>query len=192
MSKTITIILGHPAKASYCRALAEHYRQGAEAAGHQVHFLALSDMQFDPILHEGYSEEQPLEADLEQAQNAIKASDHLVIIHPLWMGMMPALLKGFFERVFTRGFAYDEKKGLFSGALLKGKTARVIVTMGMPGWFFRWFYCAHSTASLKRNILHFCGIRPVRVTYYGLIEAVCDEKRMKWLEAVRTLGARAH
>ncbi|MZR31489.1 NAD(P)H-dependent oxidoreductase [Sneathiella litorea] len=192
MSKTVTIILGHPAKASYCRAIAESYRDGAASAGHKVHFLPLSDMKFDPILHEGYHKEQILEPDLQHAQEAIIASDHIVIIYPLWIGMMPALLKGFFERTFQRGFAYKEAKNPFEVGLLKGRSARVIITMGMPGWFFRWFYCAHSAMALKRNLLHFCGIKPVRFTYLGMVEAASENERRKWLESIRKLGRKAY
>ena len=192
MNKIVTIILGHPAKSSYCRSLAESYRDGAISAGHEVHFLALSDMKFDPILHDGYHKEQILEPDLQQAQEAIKISDHIVIIYPLWIGMMPALLKGFFERTFQRGFAYEEAKNPFGVGLLKGKSARVIITMGMPGWFFRWFYCAHSAKALKRNLLHFCEIKPVRFTYLGMVEAVSENERKKWLEDVRKLGSKAN
>jgi NAD(P)H dehydrogenase (quinone) len=191
MTKEITIILGHPAQTSYCRALAEGYLEGAESAGHKVNFLALSEMTFDPILHEGYRHSQPLEPDLKSAQSAIELSDHIVIIYPLWIGMMPALLKGFFERTFQRGFAYKEARNPFDVGLLQGKSARVIITMGMPGWFYRLFYRSHSAKALKRNLLHFCGIKPVRFTYLGLVEAVSDEKRKHWLEKVRRLGSLA-
>ncbi len=191
MTSNITIILGHPATTSYCRALAENYQAGAEKAGHHVTLLALSDMTFDPILHDGYHGDQTLEPDLQRAQEVINAANHIVIIYPLWMGMMPALLKGFFERCFTRGFAYDESKSPLSGRLLKGKSAHIIVTMGMPAWFFRWFYGAHSTKSLIRNLLHFCGIKPVRTTYFGMVEAVSDAKRKEWLSKIEALGRQA-
>ena len=67
--------------------------------------------------------------------------------------------------------------GTASWKVLKGKSARVILTMGMPGWFYRWFYGAHALKLLKRNILHFTGVTPVRSTIYGMVEAAGDEKR---------------
>jgi putative NADPH-quinone reductase len=81
-----------------------------------------------------------------------------VIVYPLWLGTMPALLKGFLEQAFRPGFAFDTKpKGLWNRRL-KGGSARIVVTMGMPAFFYRVYYRAHSLKSLKRNILEFCGI----------------------------------
>jgi NAD(P)H dehydrogenase (quinone) len=101
----IVIIVGNPRKETFSEALAAAYQRGAEAAGHQVSLFVLSRMEFDPILHNGFSKPQPLEPDLAAAQTAIGAADHLVLIFPLWFGTLPALLKGFIERVFQPGFA---------------------------------------------------------------------------------------
>lgn len=184
----IALILGHPAPRSYCHALAEHYAEGARAGGHEVTLIKLGEIQFAPILTSKAHQSAPLEPDLIAAQEAMKQADHLVFIYPLWLGFPPALLKGFLERSFTPGFAYQEGK-MFSG-LLKGKSARIILTMGMPAWFYRFVYGAHSAKALKRNILHFCGVRPVRMTYFGGIEAVSDATRKKWLGQVKALGQR--
>ena len=75
--------------------------------------------------------------------------------------------------------------------MFKGKSARVIMTMGMPGWFYRLYYGAHALKLLKRNILHFIGISPVRSTIYGMIEAVSDDTRKEWLTEVEAMGHQA-
>ena len=75
--------------------------------------------------------------------------------------------------------------------MFKGKSAHVIMTMGMPGLIYRWYYGAHALKLLKRNILHFIGIKPVRSTIYGMIEAVGDDKRKQWLREVEALGHQA-
>lgn len=188
----IMIVVGHPHADSYCEALGEAYRRGAEAGGHQAQVFALARMKFDAILREGYRGEQPLEPDLVTARQALKASDHLVFIFPLWCGDMPAILKGFIERVLqpdllaihAAGFKADWK-------VLKGKSARVIMTMGMPGWFYRWYFGAHALKLLRRNILHFSGVKPVRSLIYGMIEAVSDDTRKEWLREVEALGHQA-
>ena len=183
----IVVILGHPRPETYCEALAEAYATGARSAAHQVEVLKIAQMQFDPILREAYVREQPLERDLADAHRAIMAADHLVIVFPLWLGGMPALLKGFLERILQPDLIAPHRAGKFV-QLLKGKSARVIMTMGMPGLVYRWWYGAHALQALKRNILEFMGVTPVKSTLFGMIEAVGAEKRRQWLDEVEALG----
>jgi len=189
----IVIIVGNPRKETFSEALAAAYQRGAEAAGHQVSLFSLSRMEFDPILRNGFSKPlQPLEPDLVAAQSAIGAADHLVLIFPLWFGTLPALLKGFIERVFQPGFAITGsiRDGTYR-AMLSKKSARVIITMGMPGLVYRWYYGAHCAKMLRRNILEFVGFKPVRTTIHGMIEAVSNETRATWLTEAENLGRRA-
>jgi putative NADPH-quinone reductase len=188
----IAIIVGHPQQQTLCEALAEAYARGATAAGHEVKLFALSRMNFDPILRDGFRREHPLEPDLQAAYDWMAASDHWVIVFPLWCGDMPAILKGFIERVLQpdllRMHASD---GKLTWKVFKGKSARVIMTMGMPGWFYRLYYGAHALKLIKRNILHFIGVTPVRSTIYGMIDAAGDDKRKEWLREVEALGHQA-
>jgi NAD(P)H dehydrogenase (quinone) len=189
----IMIVVGHPKADSYCAALGEAYRRGAEAGGHAVELFVLGEMSFDAILREGYRREQPLEPDLVSARRALFASDHLVYVFPLWCGDMPAILKGFFERVLQPDLLEIQASGgKASWKVLKGKSARVIMTMGMPGWFYRWYFGAHALKLLRRNILHFTGVHPVRSTIYGMVEAASDGTRKEWLRAVEALGHQAN
>ncbi len=183
----ILIILGHPSlqRKSLCEVLAEAYKTGAEAGGHEVHLYKIAEKRFDPILHEGYKKEQPPEPDIADAQEKIRQADHIVIAYPMWQFMMPALLKGFFERVFTKGFAYQ--LGASGGKMLKGKSARIIQTMGMPEFAYRFVFREHGRKVLS-NMLGFCGITPVRVTYLGMAEAGNDVGRVRALEKVQALG----
>jgi putative NADPH-quinone reductase len=131
---------------------------------------------------------------LEDAAQAIRDAEHIVFVFPLWLGTMPALLKGFLEQVMRPGvaFTYPEPgKGGFAKALLKGRSARVVVTMGMPAFFYRLWYLGHGIAGMRRNILNFVGISPVRETLFGLVEGVGDDKRMRWIAEMRRLGTRA-
>lgn len=117
--------------------------------------------------------------------------DHLVIVYPLWLGSMPALLKAFLEHVFRPGFAFEYGAKGFPRKLLRGKSARIVVTMGMPAFFYRWYFGAHSLKSLERNILRFCGISPIRESLFGLVETATESTRHKWLQTMRKLGAAA-
>jgi len=105
MRQRILIILGHPAETSLCRAIAEAYQSGAQAAGQDVRLLSLGQLDFDPILRDGYNTIQPLEPDLVAAQESIAWAEHLVFVYPIWWGSIPAILKGFFDRIFLPGFA---------------------------------------------------------------------------------------
>jgi len=106
MSKRILVILGHPVTDSFCGALSKSYIDGAQAAGNDVRFIALGSVAFDPVLRNGYAIAQALEPDLASAQAMISWAQHIVFVYPLWWGAMPALLKGFIDRVFLRGFAF--------------------------------------------------------------------------------------
>jgi putative NADPH-quinone reductase len=188
----LAIVVGHPAMGSYCEALGEAYRRGAQAGGHDAQVFALGRMQFDAVLREGYRREQPLEPDLADARRAIFACDHLVLIFPLWCGDMPAILKGFLERILQPDLLRLQAEGSRGDRrVLRGKSARVIMTMGMPGWFYRWYFGAHALKLLKRNILHFVGVKPVRTTIYGMVETVGDDTRRKWLRETEALGRAA-
>ena len=115
-----------------------------------------------------------------------------MILYPLWLGSMPATLKGFFEQVARPGFAFGAARGRgLPKKLLAGRSAHVFVTMGMPGFFYRWYYRAHSLKSLERSILAFIGIAPVRATVVGMVEGVSAAVRKKWLQRARDCGARA-
>ena len=188
----IAIVVGNPQTASYCEGLGKAYLRGAQSGGHEAKLFVLAQMKFDAILREGYRREQVLEPDLVAARQALQACDHVVFVFPLWCGDMPAIMKGFIERVLQGDLlAIQRSGGKASWKIFKGKSARVIMTMGMPGWFYRWYYGAHALKLLKRNILHFTGIRPVRSTVYGMIEAVGDDKRKQWLREVEALGHQA-
>ena len=188
----VAILVGNPLHDSYCEALGKAYQRGAESGGHQAEVFLLGRMNFDAILREGYRREQPLEPDLAKARAAFAACDHVVIIFPLWCGDMPALLKGFFERILQADLlAVQKSGGKASWKMFKGKSARIVMTMGMPGWFYRWYFGAHALKLLKRNILQFIGIKPVRSTVYGMIEAVSDDTRKQWLREVEAMGHNA-
>ena len=185
----IAIVVGNPLHDSFSEALGKAYQRGAESSGHQAELFMLGRMNFDAILREGYRREQALEPDLAAARAAFVACDHVVVIFPLWCGDMPAILKGFFERILQPDLlAIQKSGGKASWKFFKGKSARVIMTMGMPGWFYRIYYGAHALKLLKRNILKFVGITPVRSSVYGMIEAVSDDTRKSWLREVEALG----
>lgn len=194
MSARILILQGHPdcTVRHLCHVLARAYADGARGAGHAVATVEPAALDF-PLLRSAEAwQHGPVPPALAPAQQAIREASHLVLVYPLWLGEMPALTKAFLEQVARPGFAIarDARNPLKAG-LLGGRSARVIVTMGMPTPFYRWFYRAHSLKALKRNILEFAGIRPVRTTLVGGAADLAPEVVERWCRHLRELGAHA-
>jgi putative NADPH-quinone reductase len=187
--KKIVIINGHPDKESYCHALADAYKKGAEASRAEVKEIVLADLKFDPILHFGYRKRTELEPDLIEAREKIKWAEHLVWVYPVWWGSVPALLKGFVDRVFLPGFGFRKRENsLLWDPLLKGRSSRIISTLDQPVWFYWLVNRRPSHWAMKRLTLNFCGIRPVRTTTIGPIRLSTDAFRTRWLEKIERLG----
>lgn len=189
----ILVILGHPdAKESFCSAIADAYVKGAAAAGKEVRELRLGEMEFDPVLWKGYREIQELEPDLVKAQELLLWADHYVFVYPNWWGLMPSLMKGFFDRVFLPGFAfkYREDSPLWD-KLLKGKTAELLVTMDTPPWYYRIVFRRPGHNAMKRTILGFCGVKVKRISAFTPIRRSKENSRKKMLERAERLGASA-
>ncbi|WP_070988170.1 NAD(P)H-dependent oxidoreductase [Halofilum ochraceum] len=191
MPASILIIQGHPDpdQKHFCHALADAYAEAAEQAGHSVRRVEIARLEF-PLIRQAedwkHGEAPPAIADV---QAELLRAGHIVIIYPLWLGTMPALLKGFLEQVFRQSFAFGADP-MRPERKLRGRSARVVVTMGMPGWIYRAYFMAHGLKNLERNILRFCGIRPVRSSLVGMVEGD-SARRGRWLERMRRLGAAA-
>jgi putative NADPH-quinone reductase len=193
MAKKVLILQGHPDPAGgrLCHALANAYAEGAREAGHDVTEIAIAAIDFPLLRSQAEFEHGPIPPALAGAKEALLASDHLVIVFPLWLGTMPALLKGFLEQLMrpSVAFAYGEKG--FTKKLLAGRSARIVVTMGMPALLYRFYFFAHGVRGLERNILGFTGFSPVRESLLGMVADASPAKVGKWLGEMRALGARA-
>ena len=194
MKNRIAIVRGHPDLRGerYSSALADAYAKGATEGGHAVRTINVARLKF-PLLRtkEEWESGVPPE-DILHAQETIAWAGHLVIFYPLWLGSTPALLKAFLEQALRPGYAIGAVEGGKTWAgLLRGRSARIVVTMGMPALIYRWYFGAHSLKSLERNVLGMCGIKPIRETLIGNIEGCGAAKRAKWLERLRALGASA-
>lgn len=188
----ILIIQGHPDAdaAHFCHALAETYAEGAREGGHEVRQIAVAALDFPVLSTKEDWEHGAPPAAIRAAQDDLIWAQHLLIVYPLWLGAMPARLKAFFEQAFRPGFAIATGGRGMWRKLLKGRSARIVVTMGMPALLYRWYFGAHSLKSLERNILGFCGIGPIRESVIGLVESG-DSRRRRWLARMRALGRRA-
>lgn len=192
--RKILLIQGHPDPAGehFCHALASRYADAARRAGHQVQTVSVAALDF-PLLRTRQDWDQgTVPPSLAAAQISIRWADHIVIVFPLWLGGLPALLKAFLEQVIRPGFALSRSDGArgFPKKLLAGRSARLIVTMGMPAVVYRWYFRGHSVKALERNILGFVGISPVDETLIGQVEGDAGA-REDWLSRMDKLGAKS-
>lgn len=168
--KKILVIQGHPdnSEQHYCHAIGEKYVSAARSGGHEIQQVNVAELNL-PLLTSKASFDHGEPCDVVKAvQDKFRWADHVVVIYPIWLGDMPALLKGFFEQVFRPKFAFKEAvPGADYEKLMAGKSARIFVTMGMPAIVYRWFYRAHAVKLLKRNVLSFCGFKPVKFSLIG-------------------------
>ncbi len=189
MKKNILIINGHPDRESFCSALAEQYKIGAELSGADCKLINLTELDFSPVLKYGYRKRSNLEPDLQNIWDLILKANHLIFVYPNWWGTYPALLKGFIDRVFLPGFAFEyQEKSPFPKKLLNGKTARLIVTTDTPNWYYSLVYRKPGHNSMRKSVLHFCGVKPVRISTFGPMKSSNDIKRKHWLKKVEELG----
>lgn len=193
MPDRIAILQAHPDPAGghLCHALAQAYADGAAAAGREVRVVDVAQLDFPLLRTRKDWTDGEVPASLRPAQDTIRWADHLVFFFPLWLGDMPALLKGFLEQVARRGFAFEPEAGNPLGRkLLTGRSARVVVTMGMPALVYRWYFRAHSVKALERNILGFVGIAPIDETLIGGVDGLGEAGVQRWLKKLNGLGRR--
>lgn len=187
----ILIISGHPDEKSYNQALVSAYQKGAIASAAEVRLINIRELDFNPNLQFGYRKRTELESCLLQAQEWIQWADHLVWIYPVWWGSVPAIMKGFIDRVFLPGFAFKKKENsVWWDKYLKGKTARLICTLDQPAWYYRLIYGAPSHQAMKKLTMQFVGVKKVRITTIGPIRNSAEDFRKKWLKKVENLGKR--
>lgn len=189
--KKILIINGHPNIESFNFGIAESYKKGALSSNAQVETIVIADLKFNPNLQFGYQKRTELEPDLLDAWQKIQNADHLVWIHPVWWGGLPAITKGFIDRLFLPGMAFQYRENsVWWDKLLKGKTAHIITTLDQPSWYYRLFYARPSVNQLRKSTLEFCGIKPVKLSYIGIVKGSTEQQRKKWLEKVYNFGLR--
>jgi len=191
MSRRIAIIQGHPDASTrhLLHAMADAYAEGAAAAGHELRRIEVARLEFPLLRTQAEFETGALPPALVEPRDGLRWAEHWVFLFPLWHGTMPALLKGFLEHIFRPGFAMEYRERGFPKRLLAGRSARIVVTMGMPVLMYRWYFGAYGVRGFERSMLSFAGIRPIRESLYGLTFADA-RKRARWIEEMRKHGSR--
>ena len=192
MGKKTLVILGHPDTESFCGALFRAYIEGAKKVCPEVRDIKIGELEFDPVLWKGYNQKQELEDSLVEAQELIQWADHIAFVYPTWWGAMPSIMKGFIDRTFLPGFAFNYRdNSKFWDKLLVGRSAHLLVTMDTPPWYYRWVYKRPGHNEMKKTILGFCGVKVSRILEFSPIKGSSQAMREKWLKAAMQLGAKA-
>jgi len=190
-SVNVLVIIGHPRAGSLCHALAEQYIRGATEAGAKLHRLDVRELEFSRDVESRTMQLQETEPDIDRARRLLGWAQHVVFVYPTWWGTMPALLKGFLDRVLLPGFAFRHAENAFGyEGLLKGRSAHVITTMDTPPLVYRLVYRSPGYHAMRRATLCFCGISPVRITPFGSVLESDAAERGRWLERARLEGRR--
>ncbi|MFT5823957.1 MAG: NAD(P)H dehydrogenase (quinone) [Crocinitomix sp.] len=187
--KNILIINGHPNPNSFNAALANAYAKGAREQDAIVSHIDIHALDFNPNLAYAYQQRMELENDLKEAWDKIQKAEHLIWVHPVWWGGLPAKMKGFIDRLFLPGMAFKFRNDSVRwDKLLAGKSARIIYTADQPSWFYRFINKRPSVHALKKMTLEFCGVKPVKKTMIGPVKSMTDIDRNKALKKVYLLG----
>jgi putative NADPH-quinone reductase len=192
MKKRVLVLAANPKKDSFITHLAETYTASAEKK-HDVRLLYLSEMDFNLDLSGGYTDKLQMEDSLKLFQASLEWCEHLVIFTPIWWGALPGKLKGLIDRTFLPGFAFQYEKGkLMPKKLLQGRTARIVMTMDTPPWYYVIMQGAPAIRQLKSATLIFVGFTSVKSKMFGPVISSTTESRSKWLNVVSKLGYSAH
>lgn len=182
------IIYSHLNPASFTKAIVDEVQKNAIAKGDEVKIIDLYGDQFNPVLgmpdvgHQFMGQEIP--EDVKEYQEIITWADHLTVVYPMWWGQMPAMLKGFIDRVFSYGFAFSISEN-GAEALLKGKTAQVYINTNTPTAIYE---ATHMNTAQSRviddGVFGFCGIE-TEITFFGQVSSGTDELRKSYLETIK-------
>lgn len=187
----ILVIIGHPREGSLSHSLAQRYMQTLRDNGHQERDIDVIDLAHaTPDLHPATQhlrapggQTDHLTEQQQQWIDSVQTARHIVVFFPQWWGTYPGVLKGFFDLTFLSGVAFLHDKTI-PQALLKGRTARIVMTMDSPRWWNRIMYRNAAETSLKIAIFRYVGIRVTGITRLTPVRTSTDQGRKRWLDTI--------
>lgn len=181
------IVYSHPNPKSFCKAIEETVSKTSNSKGFTTKLKDLYAEGFNPVLSArdfASFGSGSIPADIKAEQDLVTWADVISFVYPVWWTGLPAMLKGYIDRVFSYGFAYEAKKGTING-LLKGKIIRLFSTTGTPGDIYSANGMHNSMKQTQdTGIFRFCGIENVEHVFFGAVPSVDDNTRKKYLEEV--------
>lgn len=186
------VILCHPSPASFNRAIADSVEAVSGALGHDTRCRDLYGIAFNPILSRADMDSavEAVPQDVRQEQEFISWADMLTFVYPVWWAGMPALLKGYIDRVFCQGFAYRLQADSAQG-LLEGKKVLIFNTTGLPSSVYT-SQGMHQAMAMTTDtgIFELCGMEVLHHAFFGSMDQVPEEVRKSYLGEVVSITSR--
>jgi len=182
----VLIIYAHPNQKSFNYSIFEEVKRGLEDGKHCFTTIDLYQDNFNPTLVFNENIKKSVlvnNPETKHYRELIQYADHLIFIYPVWWYSMPAILKGFIDKVFVSGFAYTCEGGLPKG-LLVNKSAWVMYTIDSPSWFVRLFRRNIEWIVMRDAILKYCGIKRVKRMMFPGVKRSNLKRRQKWLNYI--------
>lgn len=182
------IVFAHPNPKSFGAGIVDTIVKASEDKGIETKVRDLYSIKFDPILKgEDFVEFQKgnIPEDIKAEQDHIKWADVITFVYPVWWAGLPAMIKGYVDRVFSYGFAYAYIDGVPQG-LLKGKKALLFSTTGTPNEMYSEMGMHKSMKQTSdEGIFNFSGLEVIEHVFFGGVPTVEDETRKNYLEEVK-------
>jgi NAD(P)H dehydrogenase (quinone) len=187
----VLIIFNHPYEGSYCNAVLNSVTQGLQRANHEVDIIHLDKDGFNPVMTaqdlKAFRDKYPIDPKVIEYKNRLEDADHIVFIFPIWWELMPALMKGFIDKVIFPGVAYDytnatntKMKPLWT----KVKGVTMITTMNTPGVFYWGIFGNAIQKAMMRGTFWKLGYKNRKWISLNMVKLVSSERRKKWLDKI--------
>ncbi len=185
------IVFNHPYEGSFCNAILKSVTRGLQKANHKVDLIHLDQDGFNPIMTsqdlKAFRDKQPIDPKVIEYKGRLEQADHVVFIFPIWWELMPALTKGFIDKVIFPGVAYDYVNGSntrMKPLLINLKGVSVITTMNTPRILYRIVFGNTLQKALIRGTFWKMGYKNRKWISLNMVKQVSVEKRKLWLDRI--------
>ncbi|NQD71117.1 flavodoxin family protein [Sphingobacterium shayense] len=183
----VAIVFNHPYEGSFGNAILNAVTKGLEKASHQVDLMHLDNDGFNPVMSKAdlkaFVEHKPIDPQVIDYNKRLVKADHLMFIFPIWWDLMPAMTKGFIDRVLGPGVVYEHHpRGFGLLPLLKNlKGVTVITTMNKPKIMYSLLIGNLIKKAMIKSVFKTMGYKNLKWVSYNMVKAVSQKKREKWL-----------
>ena len=193
----VVIVFNHPYQGSYCNAILNSVTRGLQQANHEVDIINLDIEGFNPVMSsqdlKAFRDKQPIDPKVVEYKFRLEQADQVVFIFPIWWELMPALMKGFIDKVIFPGVAYDYVNGSntrMKPLLTNIKGVTVITTMNTPRILYRVIFGNAIQKALMRGTFWKLGYKNKKWISLNMVKSVSDDKRKLWLTKIEKTFAK--
>ena len=183
------IVFNHPYEGSFCNAILTSVIAGLQKASHQVDLIHLDKEGFNPVMTaqdlKAFVDRNPIDPKVIEYKDRLAQADHLIFIFPIWWELMPAMTKGFIDKVIFPGVAYDYmSNGFMKKKLEKIKGVTLITTMNTPGLLYRLLFGNAIKKTFLIGTLWKTGYKNRKWINLTMVKTASEKKRIKWLRDI--------